>query len=294
MSENQKNPIIVSHRLRGFDKHDASLKGLQNAFAQNITHFEVDCRVTKDGEIVIHHDARLENDFASTPFIADTTLNALKQIHYLNSKNSILTLDELFEMLALHQDVKLFLDVKESGKEDKIIEKAAKLNLLGNITIVSWLPEVLFKINSLLPSMQLCFSFYPVCNSLAARLNYFNAKVKFFFHLNRNVRNTFLFDSYNNKIGATGKYGFDFEHFVSLPFSGKLLETLQSVNGIICVNYKLATVAFIEEMKKQNMRICLYSINTEADLQKYTAKFQPDIVLTDNFALLNNQTSYSN
>ncbi|MFA6981035.1 MAG: glycerophosphodiester phosphodiesterase family protein [Ignavibacteriaceae bacterium] len=286
MSENQKKTIIVSHRLRGFDKHDASLKGLQNAIAQNITHFEVDCRVTKNGEIVIHHDARLGNDFTSGPFIAEKTLSELKQIHYINSTDSILTLDELLEVIVPHKGVKLYLDIKESGKEKKIIEKAASRNLLQNIVVVSWLPEVLFAINKLLPSMQLCFSFYPVCNSLAAQLNYFNAKVKSSFHVNRNIRNTFLFDSYNNDNRVAEQYGFDYEHFVSLPFRGKLLETLQSINGIICVNYKLATVAFIEEMKKQNLQICLYSLNSQNDLQSHRTIFHPDIILTDNSTLM--------
>lgn len=289
MTENQNKTIIVSHRLRGFDSHDASLLGLQNALQNGVTHFEVDCRVTKDGEIVIHHDAKLGNNFSSFPLIASKTLSELKQIHHLNSNQSILTLDELFEVIALHKGVKLYLDIKESGKEEKIIGNAAKLNLLGNITIVSWLPEVLFKINTLLPSMQLCFSFYPVCHSLAARLNYFKAKIKSSFHLKRDARNTFLFDSYDNVNEATGKYGFDFEHFVSLPFTGKLLDVLQSVNGIVCINYRLPTEDFITKLKKQNLQICLYSINTERALQKYESKFHPDIVLTDNSSLVLNK-----
>jgi len=286
MTENQKKTLLVSHRLRGFGEHDASLKGLQNALTKEVYQFEVDCRVTKDGEIVIHHDARLGNNFSSHPYIADKTLNELKQIHYLNSHETILTLDELFETIVPHQEVKLFLDIKESGKEEKIIEKAASLNLLDNITIVSWLPEVLFKINALLPTMQLCFSFYPVCNSIASRINYFNAKLKSSLGIDKKARNAFIFDNYNNDNGVREKYGFDFEHFVNLPFSGRLLDILQSVNGIVCVNYKLLTKDFIEQLKKQNLQICLYSINTSIDLRKYTVKYQPDIVLTDNPSLL--------
>ncbi|MDP3149120.1 MAG: glycerophosphodiester phosphodiesterase family protein [Ignavibacteria bacterium] len=286
MSENQKKTIIVSHRLRGFDEHDASLKGLQNAIANNITHFEVDCRITKDGEIVIHHDARLGSDFSSNPFIADKTLSELKQIFYKNSNDTVLTLDELFQIIELHQNIKIYLDIKECGKEEKIIEEAAKRNLLKNIVIVSWLPEVLFKINSLLPSMQLCFSFYPVCDTFPSQINYFNAKIKSLLFRQKKDRNTSLFNTYNTDNGVTGQYGFDHEHFVSLPFRGKLLETLQSVNGIACVNYKLPSQHFIEQLQKQNLQICLYSINTKKDLQKYGAKFHPDIVLTDNSTLM--------
>ncbi len=286
MSENQDKTIIVSHRLRGFDEHDSSLKGLRNAISKNVTHIEVDCRVTKDGEIVIHHDARLGTDFASTPLIDEKTLAELKQIHYINSTDTILTLDELFQILKPHKNITLYLDIKESGKEEKIIEKADKLNLLDKITIVSWLPEVLLKINTILPSMQLCFSFYPVCNSFSARLNYFNAKIKSSFNLKRDARNTFLFDRYNYENGATGKFGFDFEHFVSLPFTGKLLEILQSVHGIVCLNYKLPSVHFIDILKEQNLQICLYSINDENSLRKCKSKFHPDIVLTDKAELI--------
>lgn len=286
MSENQKKTIIVSHRLRGFDIHDASRNGLQNALSNNITHFEVDCRITNDGEVVIHHDARLGNDFPLQPYIADKTLKELKQIHYRNSNDSILMLDELFETIAPFKEVILYLDIKESGKEEKIMERAAKFNLLENMVIVSWLPEVLFCVNTILPSMQLCFSFYPVCNSFASQINFINAKLKSSLSIDKKFRNTFLFNNYNNDNGVTNKYGFDFEHFVSLPFTRKLLDVLQSVNGIVCVNYKLPSQHFIEQLQKQNLQICLYSINTEKDLRRYHAKFHPDIVLTDNASLV--------
>jgi len=289
MTENQKKIVIVSHRLKGFDNHDASCKSLQNALAKKVTNFEVDCRTTKDSEIVIHHDARLGNEFTVQNLIADSTLKELKQIHYKNSSETILTIDELFQLIEPHRGVQLYLDIKESGKEEKIIAKAANLNLLDNITIVSWLPEVLFKINALLPTMHLCFSFYPVCSSALARLNYFNPKVKSLFQLDKKARNSLLYDSYNNENGAIGKYGFDFEHFVSLPFKGRLLEVLQSVLGIVCVNYKLSTVDFIQQLKKQNLQVCMYSINNEKDLRKYKAKFLPDIVLTDNPSLVINE-----
>jgi len=285
MIENQKKTLIVSHRLRGFDAHDASLQGLQNALAKKVYHFEVDCRITKDGEIVIHHDAKLGNEFSSQHFIADKTLAELKNIHYKNSSESILTLDELFQVIEPHKKVKLYLDIKESGMEEKIVEKAARRNMLANIVIVSWLPEVLFKINSLLNTMQLCFSFYPVCNTIYSRINFLQAKVSSVFNFNKNLRLTFLFDKYNDDCRTVGKFGFDFEHFVSLPFAGRLLDILQSINGIVCVNYKLAEASFIESLKRQNLQICLYSLNTEKDLQKYEAKFHPNIVLTDNSSL---------
>ncbi|MFA6598787.1 MAG: glycerophosphodiester phosphodiesterase family protein [Ignavibacteriaceae bacterium] len=286
MIENQKKRRIVSHRLRGFSSHDASLQGLQTALADKINHFELDCRVTKDGAVVIHHDAKLGDEFTEQPYIADKTLAQLKSIHYKNFSGTILTLEELFQTIEPDKQINLYLDIKESGKEEQIINEAAKRNLLENIVIISWLPEVLFKINSLVKTMQLCFSFYPVCNSFSSRILYMQAKARSVFNLNRNQRLTFLFDAYNNSNNVTGKYGFDFEHFVSLPFNGKLVDVLQSVNGIVCVNYKMAESSFIESFKKQNLQICLYSINTEKDLQEYEAKFHPDIILSDNSSLL--------
>jgi len=285
MIENQNKSLIVSHRLSGFDVHDSSLKGLYNALAKGVYHFEVDCRTTKDDEIVIHHDAKLGNEFSSQHFIADKTLAELKNIHYKNSSGSLLTLDELFQVIEPNKKVKLYMDIKESGMEEKIVEKAARRNLLSNIVIVSWLPEVLFKINSLLNTMQLCFSFYPVCNTLSAQINYLQAKVSSVLNYKKNRRLTFLFDKYNDDCRTVGKFGFDFEHFVSLPFEGRLLGILQSVNGIVCLNYKLTKSSFVETLRKQNLQICLYSLNTEKDLRKYETKFHPDIVLTDNSSL---------
>jgi len=286
MNENQNNPIIVSHRLRGFDKHDASRLGALNALDKKIRHFEVDCRVTKDGEIVINHNARLGNEFQSQNYISETTLSALKKISYNGSSETILTLDELFQIIAQHKEVKLYLDIKENGKEESIIKKAASYNLLNNLVIVSWLPEVLLKFHTLLPTQQLCFSFYPVCNTITSTAHSMYAKILSKLLANKEHSLTFLFDSYNNEAEVSEKYGFDFEHFVSLPFTGKLLDVLQSVNGIVCVNYKYPSIFYIQNLKKQKLNICLYSINTKTELKKYTNKFQPDMILTDNASLV--------
>jgi len=286
MSEKQKNTVLISHRLRGFDVHDASLNGLLNALSKGLTHFEVDCRVTQDGEIVIHHDAKLGKDFSEQPYIADKTLAQLKEIHYADSSGTILTLEELFESVRQYKNVTLYLDIKESGKEELILNKAAEHNLLNNIVIISWLPEVLFKVNELLPEMQLCFSFYPVCNNRASRINFMQTRFQSMWRHKTRQRLTWLFNNYNNENQVTGQYGFDFEHFVSLPLGGKLFDVLQSVNGIVCVNHGLIDNEFVYTLNTQGLRLCLYSLNTRNELQFSIDKFHPDFILTDNASLL--------
>lgn len=299
---NQNNLILISHRLRGFDKHDATRTGLINALSLGIKYIEIDLRITKDKQIVINHDPHLQEHFTSSEFISNLTLDEIKKIKYKNSdsKESILTLQELLDLFLEHKkdNSHLFLDIKEFGLEEIIISEIRKRNLLNNVIIISWLPEILFKIHSLEPTIKLCFSFFPVLN----QFKYFFWKLSFDkIHLNKFILflskslsikkinyfeyTNFIFNDYNRN--ETDSYksedylGKDYEHIISKELSGDLLTILQKSNGIICVPYKLINNKFIDEYHKLGIRVMVFSINDEEVLNKYFTVVKPDFILTD-------------
>lgn len=301
-NNNSDETILISHRLRGFDHHDATVNGIVNALDNGVKNFEVDTRITKDLKIVINHDPHLKEHFSTNNFISDLTLDELKKIKYKNnSAQSILTLDELFDLIKNHKTKPhLFLDVKEFGLEKIILQKILSYQLDDSITIISWVPEVLKKIFLLNKNIRLCFSHIPIGNKarfffLKTTLNENNICLKKLLSplLSRysEFKNTFhYFNEYNSEVVNDNNFrnflGKDFSHFVSGFIDGELLNILVTTKGIVCVPYKNIDVNFVREYKSRGVSTSVYSINQEDELIDYRKKIKPDLILTDNHKLI--------
>jgi glycerophosphoryl diester phosphodiesterase len=48
---------FLSHRLRGFDKNEQTLKSIKKATACDIPYLEIDIRISKDGIFYVYHDS---------------------------------------------------------------------------------------------------------------------------------------------------------------------------------------------------------------------------------------------
>ena len=61
----------------------------QAAAVQNLTGIELDIQMTKDGELVVIHDERVDRTTEGIGFVRDYTLSQLKKLHILpKSDNS--------------------------------------------------------------------------------------------------------------------------------------------------------------------------------------------------------------
>jgi glycerophosphoryl diester phosphodiesterase len=272
---------IVSHRLRGFDVPEATADALRNAIAAGVTACEVDIRLTSDSVPVINHDARLSRLFASTARIADISFEELLRVPYKKKTNSSIMMLEGLLTIIIHSgiaELMLFLDVKETGGETEIIRLLDISGYRANVIIISWLPEVLFRIHKLAPEMKLCFSHY-YCPSRTGRL------------LRRGIARaqgrfrgsfTVLTDEYNNEHAGNDSRGRDYEHILSAPVTGRMFALLQSVGGIVCVQHKMLTREFIATYHSAGIEVLTYSVNDAKLLDKYTNELQCDYILTDN------------
>jgi len=74
--------------------------------------------------------------------------------------NLVVTLQEVLDLFVekKRDESKIFVDIKDFGGEKTILKELKDRNLLPHTVIVSWLPEVLFEINRLEPTLPLCFS----------------------------------------------------------------------------------------------------------------------------------------
>ncbi len=272
---------LISHRLRGFDIYDSTITGLKNALLMDIKIIEIDTRITLDKKIVINHDPHLKKHYKSNEMICKLSLKKIKKII-----ESIPTLEEFLDCFKKNKidSSLLCIDVKEYGLEKELLFEISKRNLEKHVVIISWLPEVLFKINNLNPSIKLCFSHIPINKKYEFQIT------KIVFHILMKLKYSrfkftqIFFDDYNQhhfeEDGNT--VGRDYEHYVSKQIKGELLELIKKNNGWICIPTKKLNNDLLHYYRTVRIQVAVYTINDLKKLKKYLDKLQPDYILSDN------------
>lgn len=139
-TESLRNVNIWAHRGSSMMNPENTLLAFRKAAElEGITGIEFDVQLTKDGEIVVIHDEKVDRTTDGTGNVRDYTLNELKQLTISGDGevHSIPTLRETFEMLAPYcknKGLRLNIQLKNSiiryeGMEQKVIDMVSEFNL---------------------------------------------------------------------------------------------------------------------------------------------------------------------
>ena len=132
---------------------------------QELTGIELDIQLTKDGELVVIHDERVDRTTEGIGFVRNYTLFHLKRLHIYagdNPAQSIPTMEEVFDLLEtrLKSGLKLNIELKNSVypysgihgmpcMEEKIIEMVHKRGLQNAIVYSTFYAKSLEKLKTL-------------------------------------------------------------------------------------------------------------------------------------------------
>lgn len=126
---------------------------------QNLAGIELDIQLTKDGELVVIHDERVDRTTEGIGFVRDYTLAELKKLHIYagdNPSQSIPTMDEVFDLLEkyLKSGLKLNIELKNSiypydGMEEKVMEIVHKRGLREAVVYSTFHAKSLEKLKTL-------------------------------------------------------------------------------------------------------------------------------------------------
>lgn len=126
---------------------------------QGLMGIELDIQLTKDGELVVIHDERVDRVTESTGYVRDYTLHQLKGLHIYagdNPTQSIPTMEEVFDLLEtpLKSGLKLNIELKNSvypydGMEEKIVEMVHKRGLQKAVVYSTFYAKSLEKLKML-------------------------------------------------------------------------------------------------------------------------------------------------
>ncbi len=111
---------IVAHRGASAERPENTLASTLRAIESNATAIEVDVRTTRDGQLVLLHDARLDRTTNGQGLVGELKLDEIKQLdagkHFGEefAGERVPTLIEVLEVC--HGKIDVLLDLKESGE----------------------------------------------------------------------------------------------------------------------------------------------------------------------------------
>ncbi len=132
---------------------------------RNLTGIELDVQMTKDGELVVIHDERVDRTTEGIGEVKDYTLSQLKKMHIYadtHPSQAIPTLTEVFDLLEprLKSGLKLNIELKNSicpyeGMEEKLVETVHKRGAEDAVVYSTFYAGSLEKLKALDPEAEL-------------------------------------------------------------------------------------------------------------------------------------------
>ncbi len=129
------------------------------AAIHGLTGIELDIQMTKDGELVVIHDERVDRTTEGIGFVRDYTLRELRKLHIyagINSSQQIPTIEEVFDLLQtyLKTGFMLNIELKNSiyfyeGMEEKIVEMVHRYGYQNAIIYSTFYAKSLEKLSRL-------------------------------------------------------------------------------------------------------------------------------------------------
>ena len=123
--QSEKNIYVAAHRGVSETYPENTMEAFRAAVDVGVDQIETDVRITKDGELVLIHDATVDRTTNGVGKVCDLTLAELKSLDAGIKKGEqfkgakIPTLRELLELVKDHPTMTLDIELKEYPSEDR-------------------------------------------------------------------------------------------------------------------------------------------------------------------------------
>ena len=128
-------PAVVGHRGAEGLGPPNTLAAIRRALAVGVDGIELDVRRSSDGELVLFHDPVLDWDSTGQGWIRNTPWTEIEGARV--DGEPLITLPTALEELA-EADVSIYLEVKEPGYTDAVIETVDEYGLRDRLTIIAF------------------------------------------------------------------------------------------------------------------------------------------------------------
>lgn len=149
------NVVLVAHRgAVGPGQPENTLAAFRQAIASGAEAIEIDLRGTKDGEIVVIHDATVDRTTDGSGAVADKSLAELKKLDAGRGER-IPTYQEVLQLVS-GTGIVLLLDIKKGGVLDrqKVIRVTEEHDAIANVIVGARSLEDLQAFRALNPDLR--------------------------------------------------------------------------------------------------------------------------------------------
>ncbi|MCW4053584.1 MAG: glycerophosphodiester phosphodiesterase family protein [Candidatus Bathyarchaeota archaeon] len=138
--------LRIGHRGARAYEPENTLRSFKKAIELGVDAVEFDVRKTKDDQLVVIHDPDVKRTTDGTGLVSELTLKEIKGFS-AEKGEKIPTLKEALDFLD--KKVKIVIELKEVGVEEKVLEAVREKQLQENIVIVSFIEDALRKVREL-------------------------------------------------------------------------------------------------------------------------------------------------
>lgn len=258
---------LISHRFRGFAKHENTIDGCVAALDFGVLNLEFDIRISRCGTPMIYHDEYARGANRRKQFISETMARDFEAFGGVFSR--IPMADVLFREISQHanQKAKLLIDIKDAGFEDIIHALVCAHNLQNRTVYVSWLPNVLYAMSEIAPNIPLCLSHWCKNPSKAVRLLHKVHKAE-----NGHVKRLPIKFIHGERSGW----------FVDGPLSGSLRDIIKTSGGSVCVPQGMASKNLVEDYQRDGIEVSTFSYTKWGAILAHKDALNIDLYFIDN------------
>jgi len=143
--------LVIAHRGASGYEPENTLRSVEKALELGADMVEVDVHVSRDGYIVVIHDARLERTTNGKGYVKDLTLEELKKLD-AGLGEQIPTLEEVIQLVK--GKARLVVEIKVPGTEKRVLQEIKENRLEDEALITSFYHPVIRWVKELNPNVQ--------------------------------------------------------------------------------------------------------------------------------------------
>ena len=135
-----RSPLLIAHRTAMGLRPENTIVGIEAAIASGVDGVEIDVRATRDGVVVLMHDASLARTTGDPRDVEAVTLDELRALRVLDPHGDVgpQPVPTFAEALQATAATHLVIEVKQTGIEDLVARAVRDADALGRCSLCAF------------------------------------------------------------------------------------------------------------------------------------------------------------
>ncbi|MFH1540128.1 MAG: glycerophosphodiester phosphodiesterase family protein [bacterium] len=157
-NKRSKSILVIAHRGASGYAPENTIAAFKRAIELGADMYELDCYLTKDGEIVVIHDDDVERTTNGSGKVSELTLGEIKKLDAGSwfgeefAGESVPTLREALDLAK--GKILVNIEIKEAGFEKQTVELVEELEMVEDVMVTGFDHSVIKKIKDMNPKIK--------------------------------------------------------------------------------------------------------------------------------------------